>query len=550
MNRFKQIILGLCTVSGLTLQAQTLQDGMLAIDYDKNHEARNILIRLTATEPANGLNYYYLGRAYINLYRLDSARMAFENGVRNDAVNPANYAGLGELLLEEGKTDAAREQFNKALSFSKNKENKTKDVNALRFVAHSMVLAENKLTDDAIVLIEQALEMKKNYDNYITAGDIYLEKNDGGKAASMYEKAIELSNRNPKAYVRVANIWLRVKNADATLTELNRALQIDSNYAPVLKALAEYYSQTRQFVKAKDYFERYLANSENSTSNRARYARILFRNKDYEEALGVIEDLLKRDESDLYMFRLGGYCSYEVGNEKKDTSKFRPGAMMLEKFITLVDSTIIISNDYEYLGKLHARIPGNDSLAVYYINKAIEKDPKKIELYREAGMIYNKIRRFDLSVQSFENYIARTEKPNAADYYLLGIAANYGKEYAKADSAFGMLNQLKPDYAEGYYFRGLAVAAMDPEFKTPTAKDYWEKFVTLAESSPDKFRKYLLSSYNYIAKYYIKQDENAKAKENLNKILAMDPENKEAKDILKQMDAPQQAPAKPAGKKK
>lgn len=546
---FKHLLSVIALLTTLMASAQTLPDGIQAIDYDKNEAARDILHKLTEKEPANGLNNYYLGRAYINLYRLDSARMAFNRGVQADPLNPANYAGLGELLLEEGKTEAAREQFNKALSFSKTKDGRVKDVQALRVVAHSMVLAENKLIDEAVALIEQALEQKRTYEIYLTAGDIYLEKNDGGKSASMYEKAIEKAPKNPQAYVRVANIWLRVKNADATLNELNRALQIDSNYAPVLKALAEYYSQTRQYEKAKLYFERYLSNSENSTSNRARYARILFRNKDYNETLLVITDLLSRDESDLYMYRLGGYSYFEVGNDNKDTSKFRPGAALLQHFVDRIDTAKILSSDYEYLGKLYARIPEMDSLAVVYINLALQKDPQKIELYREAGLIYNRIRRFDQAILCFETYIAKSGKPNAADYYMLGIASNYGKEYAKADSAFGQINILKPDYAEAYYFRGLAVGAMDPEFKTPAAKDHWEKFVSLAESNPDKFKKYLISSYNYIAKYYIKQDENTRAKEYLNKLLALDPDNKEAKDIIRQLDAPPPPAKKPARKK-
>ena len=528
------------------MQAQSLQNGITAMEYDKNEQARNIFLKISSTEPTNALAFYYLGQTYSNLYKEDSARMAYENGVKADPKNPSNYAGLGELLLDDNKVAEAKASFEKALAISKGKDGSVKDPNALRFVAHSMVNAENKLLDEAVTYIEQALEIKKSYDIYVTAGDVYLEKNDGGKSASMYEKAIELDPKNPKAYVKVANIWLRVKNAEATFNELTRALQIDSNYAPVLKALAEYYSQTKIYAKAKDYFQRYLQNSENSSSNKARYARILYRSKDYSEALTVIQDLQKTDVSDIYMFRLAGYCYYEVGTDKKDTSMFRPGAVSLENFIQKIDSSKIISNDYEYLGKLYSRIPGKDSLAIYYINLAIASDPAKIELFKEAGMVYNRSKKFDKSILCFENYIANASKVLPADYYLLGMASNYGKQYAKADSAFAKVNELKPDFAEAFFQRGLSVAAMDPEFKTPVAKDYWEKFISMTESNPDKYKKMLITTYNNLAIYYIKQDNNAKAKENLNKILVLDPENKDAKEYIKKIDAP----APPAKKTK
>jgi Tfp pilus assembly protein PilF len=94
---------------------------------------------------------------------------------------------------------------------------------------------------------------------------------------------------------------------------------------------------------------------------------------------------------------------------------------------------------------------------------------------------------------------------------------------------------LKPDYADGYYWRGAAAAGNDPEFKTTAAKDFWEKYLSLTEATPEKFKKNLVNTYNNLGVYYIKTDNNAKAKEYYNKTLAIDPENKEAKERIKQL---------------
>jgi Tfp pilus assembly protein PilF len=45
----------------------------------------------------------------------------------------------------------------------------------------------------------------------------------------------------------------------------------------------------------------------------------------------------------------------------------------------------------------------------------------------------------------------------------------------------------------------------------------------------------LVNTYNNLGVYYIKTDNNAKAKEYYNKTLAIDPENKEAKERIKQL---------------
>ncbi|MCU0442324.1 MAG: tetratricopeptide repeat protein [Bacteroidia bacterium] len=517
-------------------KAQTMSEGLQALDFEQFEKARNIFTTLSQQEPTNGTYFYYLGQAQWKLYKNDEAAKAYQAGKTAQPTNPMNFAGMGGLFLEENKVTEAKAEFDKALSFSKGKDGRVKDINALRVVAEAMVSADTKLVDEAIVLIEQALEIdKKNYDVLITAGDIYLEKNEAGKAASTYENAIALQKNNPKAYTRVSGIWLRVKNAEATKTDLDRALAIDPNYAPALKNLAEYYLQSKQYAKAKETFEKYLQNSEPSNANKARYARILFRSKDYAEALNIITDLQKTDKSDLYLFRLAGYSYYEVGNETKDTTKFQPGVDALTYFMANIDPKKIISSDYEYLGKLYARIKGKDSLAIVNIEQALATDPNKSELLKEAGMIYNKLKRFDQSVMYFEKYIGSTTKVQLVDYQLLGLAAYYGKQYPKSDSAFAKILELKPDYADGYYWRGAIAAGSDPEFKTPIAKDYWEKYLTLTEATPDKFKKNLITTYNNLGVYYIKNDNNAKAKEYYNKALGLDPENKTAKDMLKQI---------------
>jgi tetratricopeptide (TPR) repeat protein len=536
MNKRKISALLFVAVSAISSFAQTINDGLQALDFERYEHARGIFTTLTQTEPANGANYYYLGQAYLNLYKTDSAAWAYNNGLKADPNNVMNYVGLGELALADEKKADAKIQFDKALSFSKAKDGRIKDINALRMVAAAMVSTDTKMVDEAVGYIEQALEIdKKNYDVLITAGDVYLEKNEGGKAATMYENAISIQKNNPKAYTKVSNIWLRVRNAEATKNELDRALAIDPNYAPALKNLAEFYSQSKQYVKAKETFVKYLQNSESSSANKARYARILFRNKEYAEVLNVILDLQQTDKSDVYLFRLAGYSYYEVGNETKDTSKFRPGVDALEYFMITIDPKKILSNDYEYLGKLYSRIPGKDSLAVLNIAKAIETDPNKVELLKEAGMIYNKLKRFDQAIEYFEKYISVAPKVQLVDYQLLGLASYYGKQYPKADSAFAKILELKPDYVDGYYWRGAIAAQIDPTFKTPVAKDFYEKYLSLAEPTPDKYKKNLITVYNNMGYIYIQADNNAKAKEYYNKALELDPENKNAKEMLKQM---------------
>jgi tetratricopeptide (TPR) repeat protein len=164
--------------SAIVAHAQTASEGLQALDFEQFEKARGIFTTLTQQEPTNGAHFYYLGQAQWKLYKATEAAAAYQAGIIAEPTNPMNYAGLGEIALADEKTDVAKSQFNKALSFNKTKDGRYKDINALRFVADAMVSEETKLVDDAISYIELALEMdKKNYDVLITAGDVYLEKN-------------------------------------------------------------------------------------------------------------------------------------------------------------------------------------------------------------------------------------------------------------------------------------------------------------------------------------------------------------------------------------
>jgi tetratricopeptide (TPR) repeat protein len=144
--------------------------------------------------------------------------------------------------------------------------------------------------DEAEELIKMGFEQdRKNYDLLVSAGDVYLEKNDGGNAATFYERAIAIDPKNPKAFVRVSVIWIRVKNYEQAQLDLNKAFEKDPNYAQAWKYQAELYYAQRKFALAKEAYGKYIDFSEPSIANQVRFVRILFLSKAYDEALERIE---------------------------------------------------------------------------------------------------------------------------------------------------------------------------------------------------------------------------------------------------------------------
>jgi tetratricopeptide (TPR) repeat protein len=542
-NRILSLVSALLIVG--FAQAQSLADGLRAIDFEKYEASRDIFKSLIAKEPTNGEYYYHLGQSYLNLLNVDSAILSYNQGIKISPASPSNYAGLGELeLLEENKVKA-KEYFDKALSFSKTRSGIVTDINAITVVASSMVNNSIvKMLDEAEALVKMGYEQdKKNYDFLVAAGDVYLEKNDGGNAATFYERAIAVNPARPKAYTRVSVIWIRVRNYETAQSDLNRAFEKDPNYAPAWKYQAELYYAQRKFAKAKEAYTNYLNNSEPSLANQIRFSRILFLSKAYEDALEKIDEIQKTDKTTLLLYRLRAFSIAEILETKNDPAQAKSGLESLEYYMQKQEAKKITSSDYQYLGKLQSKTGDKDSLAVLNLRKAIEMNPYLVDNYTEMAKIFNKMKMFDSAAASYETYIGLAQKVTAADYYLLGKSLYYAKSYSKSDSAFLKVNEMRPEYPDAYLWRGNCNSAMDPDFESDFAKGHYEKYIELLTADPEKFesslkvknKSGLINAYGYLGFYYLNKDKKAEAKEYYKKVFELDPTNVKAKTVLSEL---------------
>jgi tetratricopeptide (TPR) repeat protein len=539
-NRILSLV-GFLLMSGFA-QAQSFSEGLRNIDFEKYEASRDVFKQLVAKEPSNGDYWYYLGQSYLNLLNTDSATFCYNEGVKVAPANPSNYAGLGELELLVENKEKAKEHFDKALSFSKTRSGIISDIKAITVVASSMVNnAIVKMLDEAEALIKMGYDQdKKNYDLLIAGGDVYLEKNDGGNAATFYERAIGIEPKNPKAYTRVSVIWIRVKNYEQAQSDLNRAFEKDPNYAPAWKYQAELYYAQRKFTLAKEAYGKYLANSEPSLANQIRFARILFLSKAYDESLEKIDEIQKEDKTTLLLYRLRAFSVCEVLETKVDQELAKSGLGSLEYYFSKQDAKKLTASDYEYLGRLQSKVGGKDSLAVSTLKKAMELNPYNTDMYIDLAKIYNKMKQFDSAAASYEVYIARAKKVTAADYFLYGKALYYAKQYNKADSAFMKVNELKPDYPDAYLWRGNCNSSMDPDFESDLPKPFYEKYIQLLSADPEKFESNLkqknkaglINAYGYLGFYFLNKDKKAEAKEYYKNVFELDPANVKAKAVM------------------
>ena len=505
----------------LNLTAQTLQEAIKYTDNEQFETATKAFNELLKGQPNNGDIYFYIGENYFKNEDLDSAYYFYSKGLQIAANNPLNYIGLGKLLQFDGKTTEAKLQLDKALTMGAGK-----NVTVLLKVADVLIKAPIKDLDHAAKLLEIATKIDpKNPEVYILIGDLYIEKTDGNNAIANYKKAQDLDKGSVKAILRVGQLYGRAKNYTLALDKYQDAAKVDSSFAPAYREQGELYYMAKQYEKAKLKYKRYLDLAGNNFSAKQRYASFLFLNKEYKESIDLFNELQKQDTTKNFVNRLLAYSLYETGD-------YPNGSLYINRFFSRasIEKTKIIASDFEYRGKLFSKT-GNDSLAILNLEEAIKMDTSKVDLYSDMGAIYLKMRQYDNSVKSYERKLTATNKLNANDYFSMGRAYYYNKDFVNADTCFGAVIKLQNTLPIGYLWRAKASIQLDLDSKLGLAKPYYEKYVELSTDTK-KIMKELTEAYEYLGYYYMLQKDNAKAKELWLKLKELDPNNSKAQKAL------------------
>ena len=512
------------------LFSQTLTDAIKQTTNEQFENADATFKKLIAATPDNGEVYFYYGENYFDNNNLTMANAMYKKGIEMNATNPLCYVGVGKILWNEGKEAEAKTNFYKATTLSDKK-----NIVPLLKIAEVYIYSEKKDLDEANKLLAQAEKIApQNPDVYILKGDTNLEETNedsGSKAIKNYEKAEALDKNSVIAILRQGKLYSRAKNYSLALDYYKKASLTDSTFAPAYREKAEIYFRAGQYNNAVQQYKRYLQLN-NNCSARGRYAGFLNQAKQYKESITEAKEALKCDSLNAYIYRYKGHSEFESGD-------YPNGLISMNTFFALSAKNPqlkIIPEDYEYRAKLYSKT-NNDSLAILDYKKAMELQPTKTELSRDIANIYLKSKKYNEAITTFKSNIEKG-KPNANDYFGLGRAYYFSKDYSNADSAFLKITQLNPQLPLGYLWRAKTNVQQDLKNEKWLAKPYYEAFITNTKPEEiEKNKKDVIDAYTYMGVYYMNNKEICTAKTYFVKIAALDAANINAKKFLESAEA-------------
>jgi tetratricopeptide (TPR) repeat protein len=572
IKRTIALTLGLIVMGGAASFAQSLADAKKAIDAEQYQKATGMLKTLTTSQAKDGDVYFNLGNVYLAVDEVDSAKAIFTKGTLADPKNALNFVGLGHVDLYANNAAAAKANFDKAIELGK------KDYHTYMYVGKAYFELPEGYKPDwdaalANLMKADELETKdKDPEVFIAMGDYWADKKDNSKAYERYSRATDIDPNIKRVKVQVARM---IKMADGYAdaeTKVKEVIAEDANYGPAYRELAEIQMQwslkdptaEAKRTEALTSYKKYLDLTDKSFDSRFRYAQFLVYAADW-ATLATELQTLKTDPSNPKNFiinRLLGYSAFEKKNFDVAVKN------LSELFAKKEDASRIAVTDYFILGKAYQGL-GNDSLAILNITKGVELDTTKAEELALIGQKLYGTGKYDKAVAALKKSIAlnSANRNIANNYYYLGLS-NYfaysaelkaGKPGTKqllieADTAFAKVNQLAAthDIDGAYLYRARIGKVLDnTEAPTWLAVPHYLKYIeVLTVLKPEKGAipqnlKPLTDGYNYLASYYSATGDKEKAKEYLNKTLALDPQNVTATQNLKVLNGGTPPPPTP-----
>ncbi|MVT11951.1 tetratricopeptide repeat protein [Chitinophaga tropicalis] len=555
MNRRKSLIVAmLCVANGV--MAQSVEDGLKDLYYGKYETAKQNLEKVITAKPTDDRAYYYLGIAQLGMHDDAGAAATFAKGLQAVPTSALLQAGLGRIDLMKGDAAAAKQKFEAA---STTTEGRNGDV--ARAIADANTEIKGGDRGYALTVMEKLLnnegrKKKEVYTpkavDYIELGDAYrlLGGENGGKAITSYDKALELEPNNAEAVMKQGLVNYNAKLLQDAVNDFTKATNMDPQYAPAFYELYQFYiTPTKaQFSleNAAKYLQQYMAvvgEGAGKMENEYNLAAISFYKKDYDAAISKAKSVLPQTTEG----NKGKFVRLltDAHLQKGDTAT---GKAVIEEYAKSVGESKLQPNDYKLLSAVYqaytpdsAQAEINDSLASLYLEKyALADTAKDVEKYRNVAETFKNMRDFKRSAEWYGHLINDfTDEQNTGkiqDMFYKGTWEIYAKQYDKADSTWGAFAAKYPaQEALGTYWRGRANMAKDPEAKAGTAIPYFTKFFELKGDEKMKPNQ-LMFPYQYMMIYYYNKDDQANMKIWMDKVLSIDPNNATVKAIQENQD--------------
>ena len=478
--------------------------------------------------------YVVLADAYAHIKYYDTAMQFLNQALENKISDPDVYIMIGKVHLSKINGTEAIKNFEEALKL----EPGNPEALTQKAKVYSLI---NNYTG-AISLLEEAIAGDPAYSPaYNELAEVYANLKDYAKAAEYYAMYIDKSESTLEKQKRYASILYLNKEYEKAIAILEKLIQIETDNSSSIRIVAYSYLRLESVEASKYYFQKLFSISgiDYLPTDYENYADLLSKTGDDSLAIEYLTKVTDLDSSrkDIY----GKISVLYFKNKKWDgvvSSLEQKGTLTAQEYFDLGKANMFIGDKAvaEVTESLNSSITLTDDQKREFVRPAL--------LYYQGDLRDSKgdASKIDVAINKVSSTIEpslvkeqKTKWATVKTAWLIEVRNKIQLDYAKADTALTMLVQKVPDLAVAYFWRARVNTNFDPESKLGLAKPFYEQFIERAAVDKDKFKKELIESYQYLGYYYYLQEDNVKSKVYWQEVLNLDPENKQANDVLKML---------------
>jgi tetratricopeptide (TPR) repeat protein len=291
-------------------------------------------------------------------------------------------------------------------------------------------------------------------------------------------------------------LYRGAKNNDEALKFFNEAIATDPTFAPSYREKAELLKDRAQFEEAIAAYAKYLELN-NSCRVQQRYASFFFLTKNYERAITEVTAAMPCNPDNHTLNRVLGYSFLEL-------KSFADAKNYMDIYFARQEVKNQDVSDYVNYSKISLGL-GQDSIAIAYLEKAIELFPEYTDGYNEIATIYtnkaiaskgkeNEALRIKLYSKAADWYEKKMVKlgADAKDQFIQGQMYYFSQQYVLADTTF---RRSAVRYPEAWFWVAKSQNKIDLASVTETspakglAKPFYEKGIILVGQDPEVIEK-------------------------------------------------------------
>ena len=289
------------------------------------------------------------------------------------------------------------------------------------------LIKKNKLDEAKLLSLKIYNSSDKNFEIINLLGIIELSLKNFEASLGYFEEVVKLEKNDPKIYNNLGILNSKIGKIEEAINYFNKAIEIDKNFINSYHNLAAIKLSKKEYKEAKHNFKKVLEFNKKNLEVLLSLSNILLIEKNYFEAKNILLEIIKLKPDHFEAFNNLGNCQIEL-NEIKDALK------------SLNQSNKIKQNKaaYNNIGLIYQKEKKFD-LSVENFKKALSIDAVYLEALYNLALVYRQTKKFEKSLECYDKIF----KINQNYQNIFGIKFHFEKLMCKWENYFLKTEELK-----------------------------------------------------------------------------------------------------------